>query len=170
MKVLLVGCGNEHGRRITLDGAISFEGDELILHDFSPDIEAHYDFDLNDLPYPLPDEEFDEIHAYGVLEHCGTQGDGDFFFGQFNEFHRALKPGGCMMLSVPIWNREVALGVPDHKRILPSSLFAFLTREYYENVGQPGYADYRHLMKGFWQLLGATEGAQELLYVGLKKV
>jgi len=170
MRVLLVGCGNEHSRRMYLDGERTFDDCDLILHDYSPHIATDYSNDLNDLPYPFEDEDFDEIHAYGVLEHCGTQGDGEFFFGQFNEFHRALKPGGYMMFSVPIWDREVAFGVPDHKRVLPGSLFHFLTKGYYENIGKPGYADYRHLIKGFWEVVGAAESEAELLYIALRKV
>jgi len=170
MRILLVGCGNEHSKRIYFDDSPKrdFDGDELVLHDFSPDIETDYSNDLSILPYPWPDEEFDEIHAYEVLEHCGSQGDGEFFFGQFNEFHRVLKPGGYMMLSVPIWDREVALGVPDHKRVMPGSLFFFLTKEYYENVGKPGFADYRHLITGYWQVITGAE-EKNLLYVVLRK-
>ncbi len=43
----------------------------------------------------FPDDNlFDEIHAYEVLEHVGTQGDYKRFFWQFGQFWRILKPDG----------------------------------------------------------------------------
>lgn len=178
-QILLVGCGNSHDKRIRFgegrwgEGSpeSSFDHADLWLHDRSPDLHGKtaYNFDLNDLPYPLSDEQFDEIHAYEVLEHCGRQGDGDFFFAQFNEFWRALKPGGYMCLSVPMWDAEVAWGVPDHCRVLPPGMFGFLTAEYYENVGTPGYGDYRHLLKGcYWETIGKDESEEQLHVVLLK--
>lgn len=138
------------------------------MHDKDPDLGKHSTHNLNDLPYPWKDNEFDEIHAYEVLEHCGRQGDGDFFFGQFNEFWRILKPGGFMMISVPMWDAEVAWGVPDHCRVLPPGIFAYLTADYYENVGKPGFGDYRKYLKGYWTAFGKSEG-DEQLHVVLRK-
>jgi len=182
-KVLLIGCGNSHDKRITFgpstdpeldwgEGSLekSFDNADLVLHDFSPDLDSvDYNNDLNMLPYPWLDEEFDEIHAYEVLEHCGRQGDGDFFFAQFNEFWRITKPGGYMCISVPMWDAEVAWAVPDHCRVMPPGMFGFLTKEYYEDVGKPGYGDYRHLLKGcYWQTIGKDE-SEEQLHVVLHK-
>ena len=184
--ILLIGCGNSHDKRIQFGP--SKEGDEkqwgegspevdfshanLVLHDRSPDLAkmVRYDFNLNDLPYPVATERFDEIHAYEVLEHCGSQGDGEFFFAQFNEFWRILRPGGYMCISVPMWDAEVAWGVPDHCRVLPPGIFGFLTKDYYKDVGKPGYGDYRHWLKGcYWQALGKDE-SEEQLHVVLQKV
>jgi SAM-dependent methyltransferase len=163
--VLLLGCGNSHDKRITFNAgnhgrgspATHFKGDRLHLHDVDESLSPDTVHDLNVFPYPWADNSFDEIHAYEVLEHCGTQGDGEFFFGQFNEFHRILKPGGYMMISVPMWDCDAQWGVPDHRRALPVNVFAFLTEEYYENVGKPGYGDYRRFLKGYWLGIGADE-------------
>jgi SAM-dependent methyltransferase len=177
VKTLLVGCGNAHNKRMWFNDTVgkgspdkNFDNHDLVLHDFSPIIESDYSNDLNYLPYPWADEEFDEVHAYSVLEHSGTQGDGYFFFEQFNEFWRVLKPNGYLMLSVPIWDNEVAWGVPDHKRVFPGCVFSFLTEEYYKNVGKPDFADYRHMIKGFWDIIcNKKEPTSGLLYVVMRK-
>jgi hypothetical protein len=181
-KYLIVGCGNSLDKRIRFSSDKGIDSPE---EDFSnggadiwlrnvttvdhtkevnPDIVA----DLNILPYEFG-EGYDEIHAYEVLEHCGAQGDAEFFFGQFNEFHRMLKPNGLMMITVPVWNTAVAWGVPDHKRVMPLALFGFLEKDYYENVGKPGYGDYRHLIKGYWEIILWGEQGDALNLV-LRKV
>jgi len=145
---LLVGCGNCLDKQIKFPGSPEddFSEDLLVTLDVDPDLKPDIVHDLNVLPYPLGDNEYDEIHAYEVLEHTGTQGDGEFFFAQFAEFYQALKPHGFMMITVPMWNHEVALGVPDHKRVFPKGVFSFLNPEYYKNVGKPRYGDYRKLL------------------------
>jgi SAM-dependent methyltransferase len=188
--VLLLGCGNMHDKRVVFSPEPEYQDylgtgspwdnfdqyARLHLHDRDPavieefDIPAHNTCDLNELPYPWSDEQFDEIHAYEVLEHCGRQGDGDFFFGQFNEFWRILKPGGYFCLSVPMWDAEVAWGVPDHKRVLPQGIFGFLTKDYYDNIGKPGYGDYRHMLKGRYWIAVAKHETEEQLNVVLRKL
>lgn len=190
--VLLLGCGNMHDKRITFSEAQDGEPDvepgspypkfeqycRLHLHDIDPELKREfgkngvpfYIHDLNVFPYPWEDEQFDEIHAYEVLEHCGSQGDGDFFFGQWNEFWRILKPGGYFMLSVPMWDAEVAWGVPDHCRVLPPGCFQFLTEEYYENIGKPGFGDYRRYLQGrYWEPIAKHE-SDDQLHAVLRKV
>lgn len=173
-KVLLLGCGTSRDKRVKFEASPEkdFTDNDLVTCDMDQDLTPAPDVihDLDRLPYPFADNEFDEIHAYEVLEHCGTQGDGKFFFGQFAEFYRILKPGGYMMISVPMWDDMVAWGVPDHKRVLPSCIFNFLSPEYYKNVGKPGYADYRKLLgtTNFYPL-GAEEKGQSL-YVVLRAI
>ena len=151
MKYLLVGCGGARDKRIRFDDgspADDFSGGDLVTLDSDPEAGADMVHDLDVLPYPFADNEFDEIHAYEVLEHTGTQGDGKFFFAQFYEFWRALKPNGYMMISVPMWDSPLAWGVPDHRRVLPDSIFGFLDAEYEQLIGNaPGVGDYRRLRK-----------------------
>ena len=158
-KYLIIGCGNSLDKRISFSSTkgndspeMDFSGGLVTTVDHTEAVNPDILADLNILPYDFG-EDYDEIHAYEVLEHCGAQGDGDFFFGQFNEFHRMLKPDGLMMITVPVWNNVMAWGVPDHKRVMPINLFAFLEEQYYDQVGKPGIGDYRHLIKGYWEIL-----------------
>jgi len=145
-RILLLGAG--HSRKKMLRTALSpesdFNGADLVIHDIDPGVtDATLRFDLEELPYPLQSNSFDEIHAYEVLEHTGIQGDAEFFFRQFHSLWSALKPDGLLAISVPIWNTQVALGVPDHKRILPPCIFEFLSPEYEKRFGHiDGAADY----------------------------
>lgn len=156
-KYLLVGCGNERSKRVKCPESASddFSDGVLVTSDIDPGVGADVVHNLDVLPYPWQSNEFNEVHAYECLEHCGTQGDARFFFGQFAEFWRILKPDGVLALSVPIWNHDLAWGVPDHKRVFPPCLFGFLERKYYDNVGRPGYGDYRALLgEQNWDVVG----------------
>lgn len=138
------------------------------------DIQAPADVihDLNDTELPFPDDAFDEIHAYEILEHVGSQGDWRFFFRQFADFHRVLKPGGYMCITLPMWDSHWSYGDPGHTRVLPKEVFMFLTAEHYEQVGQAGSScsDYREALGDtLWEIQGIEE-SQHQLFVVLKAV
>lgn len=158
MRQLLIGAGNSRVKKMVHELTPGREFDELVTLDISgtPDVV----WDLEEIPYPFEDGEFDEIHAYEVLEHCGSQGDVEFFFSQFNEFHRILKPGGVFCGSVPHWQSIWAFGDPGHKRVLPPCVFNFLDASFYKDVGRNAMADYRHLIDGYWKCIGSDEREQ----------
>ena len=146
-KELLIGCGNS--RKKFFDTCGSKEWQNLVTLDMdnacSPDIL----WNLNEIPYPLPDNELDSIHGYDVLEHCGQQGDIEFFFNQFAEFWRILKPGGRLCATVPHWASEWALGDPGHTRIINAGTLVFLSQEEYKKqVGTTQMTDYRSIWRG----------------------
>jgi len=169
---LILGCGNSLDKRLRLSPGSpekEFDG-EVTTVDYTTEVNPDILTNLSDLPYDWADDEsFDEIHAYGILEHCGTQGDADFFFGQFNELHRILRPDGLILITVPRWDTACAFGVPDHRRVMPACLFAFLEEKYYDNLGKPGFGDYRHFLKGYWEVVCGAESG-ELLNIVLRKV
>lgn len=74
---------------------------------------------------------FDEVHAYEVLEHLGSQGDERAFFAHFSEIWRILKPGGHLLATCPSRYSEWLWGDPSHKRaILPATLIFLNQTEY----------------------------------------
>lgn len=162
MKTLLLGAGNSRTKRIVHPSTPDKEFGELVTLDIRGCDVTH---NLEYFPYPFKDDEFDEIHAYEVLEHCGRQGDEYFFFSQFNELHRILKPGGIFCGSVPLPTSIWAFGDPGHKRVLPSTVFNFLQEEYYEQVGKTACSDYRPLIKGWWKGIQGQEEGESFYFI-----
>ncbi len=145
---LLLGCGKARDKRVKFS-LVKDEWQNLTTHDIDPDSGADVIHDLEVLPYPWADNSFDEVHAYEVMEHCGTQGDAKFFFAQWAELYRILKPGGYFVCTVPAWDSQTAWCMPDHKRVLAEGSIAILDHRYYDNLGTPegrGKADYRKVL------------------------
>ena len=70
-----------------------------------------------------------------------------FFFDQFTEFWRILKPSGLFFATVPHWLNIWAWGDPGHKRIINQASITFLSQKQYQEqidkVGTP-MTNYRH--------------------------
>ena len=154
---LLIGCGNRREKIVRCEEmAEKFEN--VVTLDIDPDCKADVIHDLNELPYPFADDQFDEIHVYDVLEHCGTQGDWRFFFAQFGEFHRILKPGGFFCATMPMWDSPWAWADPGHTRVFSYHTLAFLTQEHYkQEVGKTASTDYRHVWDKDFEPIGYQE-------------
>jgi SAM-dependent methyltransferase len=98
MKVLNVGCGNR-----LIDGAVHHD---RVKH--RPEIDVVHD--LNVLPWPWADDEFDKVVALAVLEHLDID-----LVASLNECHRILKPGGQLVIKLPMWNAERSYDDPTHR-------------------------------------------------------
>jgi hypothetical protein len=163
---LLVGCGSRRTKIVfTEDMGEDFQNlTTLDLFDtHNPDV-IH---DLEVLPYPFEDDSFDEIHAYEVLEHTGKQGDWRFFFAQFAEFYRILKPNGYLAGTSPYFATNWAWGDPGHTRIISNECFVFLDQtEYIKQVGKTPMTDYRGVWKGdFERMACVVDKGGTLLYL-----
>jgi len=119
-------------------------GDKLTTLDLDPNCGADVEWDLERLPLPFPDNHFDEIHAYEILEHVGRQGDWRFFFSQFADFWRMLKPGGLFLGSVPVLDTENEQTDPGHTRRFHTQWLSYLHQPHYDQVGRTMCSDYRH--------------------------
>lgn len=144
MAELLLGCGHSRDKRITFP-EIEPNWVELTTLDIDSSVKPDVIHNLDNLPYPFENNQFDEIHAYEVLEHCGRQGDFRFFFDQFTELHRILKPGGWLIGTCPNWDNTWAWSDPGHRRIISPDSLAFLSQKTYERCGEKinSVSDYR---------------------------
>jgi cyclopropane fatty-acyl-phospholipid synthase-like methyltransferase len=125
-----------------------YEWDELVTLDINPDHKPSVVHDLMSFPYPFDDNTFDEIHAYEVLEHTGQQGDYKFFFKQWDEFYRILKPKGFFFGTCPTATSVWAWGDPSHTRILSEENLYFLSQNFYnDQVGITAASDFRYIYK-----------------------
>lgn len=154
---LLLGSGNNPTKKVR-HGELSPDWKNVTTLDIDPDCKPDVVHDLNVLPYPFDDDTFDEIHAYDVLEHFGTQGDWRGYFAQFTELHRILKPGGVLCALVPAWDSPWAWGDPGHTRVITRGSLLFLSQQFYaDEVGKTNLTDYRHVYKADFLLAAENE-------------
>ncbi len=154
---LLIGCGNSRKKSITFP-EIPADFENLTTLDIDPNCKPDVLHDLNVLPYPFEADSFDEVHAIEVLEHCGSQGDWRFFFAQFAELWRILKPGGYFIASCPMWDSPWAWSDPGHSRVLSKHSLAFLSQEEYRlQVGKTHMTDYRAVYAADFQTVAVRE-------------
>jgi len=152
MAELLIGCGARRVKEVQIGGTAEWSA--LVTLDINPDHKPDVIHDLRDVPLPFPDERFDSIHAYEVLEHVGSQGDYRFFFPQFADFWRILKPNGLLCGSSPPATSPWAWGDPSHTRVISRESFTFLDQsEYAKQVGRTPLSDFRYLYKADFALV-----------------
>ena len=162
---LLIGCGSMRDKRLVCDD--TREWANLTTLDSNP---AHKPDMVWDLMHPdvLPliwENEFDEIHAYEVLEHLGQQGDYKLFFNQFTAFHRALKPNGHLCVTCPSRNSVWALGDPSHTRVLQKEMLMFLDQESYSQVGTTSMSDFRGIYKADFKTMYVLEDDEKFQFI-----
>lgn len=169
MRELLLGCGTNREKQLAQHGDHSWH-DVTTVDCYSahnPDV-LH---DLETLPLPFADNSFDEIHAYQVLEHLGQQGDFKFFFNQFSDFWRLLKPDGCLFATCPHWSSPWAWMDPGHKRVFGEDILLFLSqKEYSERVGKTPMTDYRWLYKADFDCIYACMTPQRQFHFALQAI
>lgn len=170
MRELLIGCGNDHRKKFSLDAGVNAWSDLTTL-DIDANTECDVTWDLENFPYPFPDDTFDEIHAYEVLEHLGSQGDYEAFFALFTELWRISKPGGVLHATCPWWESRWAWGDPGHRRIISAESLVFLSQgEYEKQVGVTPMTDYRWIYKADWEIIVSQCDGEDTFLFALKAV
>lgn len=151
MPELLIGCGSDRTKKACVNG--KSEWTELVRLDHNSDHSPDIVWDLNTVPLPFDTNTFDECHAYEVLEHVGRQGDAKFFFDQFSDFWRILKPNGLLVGTCPHWKSKWAWGDPSHTRVVSVDSFIFLSQPNYDQVGKSPMSDFRNIYKADFDLI-----------------
>ncbi len=168
MKSLLIGCG--HSRTKQIITPIGKGWDELVTLDMTKDVNPTVVHNLEKLPYPFKNDEFDEIHAYEVMEHIGKQGDWKFFFNQFDEFARITKHYGFFAFTSPKLGSMWLWGDPGHTRYIGPEAMVFLNRDEYEKqAGKTAMTDYRAYFRSNWKMIFFKE-AEHSNFIGLQNI
>ena len=162
---LLLGCGNNRIKHLQAEGRPR-EWTKLVTLDIDPNCGADILADIDDpAGLPFANDTFDEVHAYEVLEHLGTQGDYRAFFRHFGEIYRVLKHGGVLCASTPIWDGEWAWGDPGHRRVISLGTLTFLDQDWYQECGTSTRTDYRWLWKGDLKTVWSQPHGTSLFWV-----
>jgi len=163
-KELLIGCGSQRKKAVYDPKYKYFE--DLITLDINKDHNPDVVHDLTQHPLPFFDNEFDEIHAYEVLEHLTNQGDYKFFFAEFSEYWRILKSGGRFYATVPSINSRWCWGDPSHKRVIMRETLTFLSQdEYKKQIGCTAMSDFRYIYKADFRILHCEETDLKTIFV-----
>jgi SAM-dependent methyltransferase len=91
--------------------------------DWNKEVNPDIVWDLNVLPYPFNDDEFDLVYASHVLEHLDNP------VKVIEEIWRILKPNGMLIVKVPHFSCRTAYGNPEHKHYFSSLFFDYFERE-----------------------------------------
>ncbi len=151
-KELLIGCGSRTEKDLFVGDNNTFFN--VIRLDINTDHNPDVIWDLTKHPLPFENNEFNEIHAYEVLEHLALQGDYQFFFSEFSEYWRILKNDGLFFGTCPDRNSPWAWGDPSHKRIIQRENFIFLDQdEYKRQVGITRMSDFRSIYKANFKVV-----------------
>jgi SAM-dependent methyltransferase len=110
-RVLNLGCGSKY-----VDGAVNL--------DVAAAVRADVKHDLNRVPWPFPDNQFSEVLAYDVIEHCTD------VIALMNEIHRVCSGSAVFRITVPHFSCANAFTDPTHRHCFGWSSFEYFTSEH----------------------------------------
>lgn len=133
-RVLNLGCGRKH-----VAGALNVDVTEAT----SPDV-MH---DLNRRPWPFPDDHFEEVLAYDVVEHLND------VMATFEEIHRVCRDGARVRVTVPHFSSSNAYTDPTHRHF-----FGYFTLDCFTEADERSFYTrarflLRHRQLIFWPTL-----------------
>jgi hypothetical protein len=170
---LLIGCGHARDKRILAPNSTA-GWQCLVTLDQNADCHPNIVCDLDNSALAwrheqLQDNQYDEIHAYEVLEHLGQQGNARSFFWLFTGLWNLLKPDGYLCATVPSRYSPWLWGDPSHRRaILPESLVFLDQSEYVRQLDGPrktAMSDFRSLYRADFQLVDKADNRETFSFI-----
>ena len=137
---LNLGCGRKR-----IDGAVNVDR----AADVNPDV-VH---DLDTLPWPFAENQFTEIHAYDVIEHCAD------LVATMNEIHRISANGSILHVTTPHFSAANSYVDPTHRHHL--SYFSF---DYFTGDDEFGFYTDRRYRKRRAQIVFYPTMANKLVW------
>lgn len=166
---LLLGCGRSRVKKLAVQGREEWR--DLVTVDMNEHVGADVVHNLNNaLGLPFSADSADEIHAYDVFEHLGTQGDWRFFFTEFSDYWHIAKPGGTLHAIVPWWQSCWAWGDPGHTRVIQPEMLTFLDQSVYVTEcdtpeTRTNRTDYRPWYRADWQTIWQQRDGDNFCFV-----
>lgn len=114
-KILDLGCGDCKTEKAYGIDAVKLKGVNLV-------------YDLNQIPYPFEDNQFERVVMNDILEHLDKPID------VLREVYRILKPKGTVEIRVLYWNHKYNYSDPQHKHAFTERYFEYFCgriRAYY---------------------------------------
>lgn len=151
--ILDVGCG-----RAKYPGATGI--------DISADTDADIVADLDEIPWPVDDESFDQILCQDVIEHLESP------LAMLGELHRIGRPGARIHLRTPHFSSVLAYGDTTHRHVLSVLAIRTMVTPLFEHYGSPRFR-LVHVTLDFWdplrwvfvdRLANRFQGAYESLF------
>lgn len=134
-RVLDLGCGkNKH----------SIAEAEVIGIDIDPESSADVIYDLNALPWPFDDDEFDEVICQDILEHL------EDLPSVMQEISRISRRGGIVKIRTPHYSSCYAYNNPTHRHYFGYYTFEYFCRRGFKMIEK------RLLFPRIWRLLGLS--------------
>ena len=118
-KVLDAGCGLAKTPNAIGIDLVNLPGVDII-------------YDLNKMPWPFGDNEFDWVIMNDILEHLDDPPE------IIKEVYRILKKEGKLCIRVLYWNHKYNYSDPQHKHVFTEVYF-----EFFCGMRRPYYMDYR---------------------------
>ncbi|MEQ9403275.1 MAG: class I SAM-dependent methyltransferase [Cyclobacteriaceae bacterium] len=145
--LLELGCGEGRGVELLAPLASSYTGIDKISAVVETLSSKYPDYSFSDgvfPPFPYPDESFDAIVTFQVIEH--VKKDDEFV----KEISRVLKKGGCALITTP--NIKMTLSRnPWHEREYTATQLEDLCKKYFTDVEMKGIAGNEKVMAYYEQ-------------------
>lgn len=125
-KKLNMGCGFKK-----IDGFLNVDKLSLVKPDKIVDLEI--------IPWPWKDNEFDHIVSQNVLEYIGKNNDD--FLGIIKEMYRVTENGGIWEIQIPHWRCDLSKKDLNQKRVITPSMFSSFNKKILAEESKLGIVD-----------------------------